>query len=210
MTELEDWQILLGLFRSEGRQLGISSGAVRRLRGFRFFAAYAVVACRVRFSLRETAVQAKLAAIAGVSDVTLLNCLLRSSNAWAQQRENSPPQLNCLDPSISTAAWHSDQEVHLIGMPEIGEIMPPDYKLPSRIFLTLDFKRPLTSQAAAAGVGVQQAAVEEVVAEVSDDDDVCGAAAAEVVAEAAVGLEQEEGAKGPSKNSLRELLDKCE
>ena len=34
MTGLEDWQILLGLFPSEWRQLGRSSGAVRRLRGF--------------------------------------------------------------------------------------------------------------------------------------------------------------------------------
>jgi len=60
------------------QQLAISSGAVRRLHGFpsrdallRMLLLH--VGCG--WSLRETAVQAKLAGIAKISDVTLLNRL---------------------------------------------------------------------------------------------------------------------------------------
>jgi hypothetical protein len=87
MTELDDWPILLQLFPSEWRQMGRSSGAVRRLRGFPSLdallrALLLHVGCG--WSLRETAVQAKLAGIAEVSDVTLLN-RLREAESWLRQ-----------------------------------------------------------------------------------------------------------------------------
>jgi hypothetical protein len=72
----EDWEVLQGLFPSGWEELGRSSGAVARLRGFNslndlFRTLLLHVGCG--WSLRETAVQAKLAGIADVSDVTLLN-----------------------------------------------------------------------------------------------------------------------------------------
>src|SRR6266567_1819446 len=87
MTGLDDWQILLGLLPSEWRQLGRSSGAVRRLRGFPSLDALLrtlLLHVGCGWSLRETAVQAKLAGIAEVSDVTLLN-RLRQSEDWLRQ-----------------------------------------------------------------------------------------------------------------------------
>jgi len=68
-------------------ELGRSSGAVARLRGFNslndlFRTLLLHVGCG--WSLRETAVQAKLAGIADVSDVTLLN-RLRQSEDWLRQ-----------------------------------------------------------------------------------------------------------------------------
>lgn len=80
----EDWQILQGLFPAGWEELGRSSGAVARLRGFNslsdlFRTLLLHVGCG--WSLRETAVQAKLAGIADVSDVTLLN-RLRQSEQW--------------------------------------------------------------------------------------------------------------------------------
>jgi hypothetical protein len=83
MAELENWRVLLGLLPSCWEQLGRSSGAVRRLRGF------ASLECLLHtlllhvgcgWSLRETAVQAKLAGLAEVSDVTLLNRLREAEN----------------------------------------------------------------------------------------------------------------------------------
>src|SRR5437879_2132591 len=87
MAELEDWEILLGLFPPEWRQLGRSSGAVRRLRGFPSLEALLrtlLLHVGCGWSLRETAVQAKLAGIANVSDVTLLN-RLRDAEDWLRQ-----------------------------------------------------------------------------------------------------------------------------
>lgn len=87
MTEPDDWQILLGLFPLEWRQLGRSSGAVRRLRGFSSLDALLrtlLLHVGCGWSLRETSVQAKLAGIAEVSDVTLLN-RLRDSENWLRQ-----------------------------------------------------------------------------------------------------------------------------
>ncbi len=87
MSELEDWQVLLGLFPSEWRQLGRSSGAVKRLRGFPSLEALLrtlLLHVGCGWSLRETAVQAKLAGIAEVSDVTLLN-RLRDAEDWLRQ-----------------------------------------------------------------------------------------------------------------------------
>jgi hypothetical protein len=83
----EDWDVLLGLFPAGWEELGRSSGAVARLRGFNslndvFRTLLLHVGCG--WSLRETAVHAKLAGIADVSDVTLLN-RLRQSEAWLLQ-----------------------------------------------------------------------------------------------------------------------------
>lgn len=83
----EDWCVLLGLFPPNWQELGRSTGAVTRLRGFdsvndvlRTLLLH--VGCG--WSLRETAVQAKLAGIADVSDVTLLN-RLRQAEEWLRQ-----------------------------------------------------------------------------------------------------------------------------
>jgi hypothetical protein len=86
MTELEDWSVLLELLPSGWEQAGRSSGAVRRLRGFVSMEALLhtlLLHVGCGWSLRETAVQAKLAGIADVSDVTLLN-RLRDAELWLQ------------------------------------------------------------------------------------------------------------------------------
>jgi hypothetical protein len=86
-TLREDWQVLLSLFPPGWEELGRSTGAVTRLRGFKslndlFRTLLLHVGCG--WSLRETAVQAKLAGIADVSDVTLLN-RLRQAEDWLRQ-----------------------------------------------------------------------------------------------------------------------------
>src|SRR5258707_10063039 len=83
----EDCDVLLGLFPAGWEELGRSTGAVARLRGFDslndvFRTLLLHVGCG--WSLRETAVQARLAGIATVSDVTLLN-RLRQSEEWLKQ-----------------------------------------------------------------------------------------------------------------------------
>lgn len=83
----EDWRVLQSLFPAGWEELGRGSGAVARLRGFDslndlFRTLLMHVGCG--WSLRETAVQAKLAGIADVSDVTLLN-RLRQSEDWLRQ-----------------------------------------------------------------------------------------------------------------------------
>src|SRR5271166_1008352 len=87
MAELEDWRVLVGFFPSPWQQLGRSSGAVRRLRGFpslEVLLRTLLLHVGCGWSLRETAVQAKLAGIAEVSDVTLLN-RLRDAEDWLRQ-----------------------------------------------------------------------------------------------------------------------------
>src|ERR1017187_5493494 len=87
MVDLEDWQVLLGLFPGDWRELGRSSGAVRRLRGFPSLDALLrtlLLHVGCGRSLRETAVQAKLAGLAAVSDVTLLN-RLRDAENWLRE-----------------------------------------------------------------------------------------------------------------------------
>lgn len=87
MIELDDWPVLLRLFPSDWEQLARSSGAVRRLRGFPSVEALLrtlLLHVGCGWSLRETAVQAKLAGIAEVSDVTLLN-RLRDAENWLRQ-----------------------------------------------------------------------------------------------------------------------------
>lgn len=83
----ENWQVLVALFPNGWEELGRSTGAVARLRGFEslnnlFRALLLHVGCG--WSLRETAVQARVAGIADVSDVTLLN-RLRQAEPWLRQ-----------------------------------------------------------------------------------------------------------------------------
>lgn len=83
----EDWYVLLGLFPADWEELGRRTGAVTRLRGFDSLnnllrTLLLHVGCG--WSLRETAVQAKLAGVAEVSDVTLLN-RLRQAEDWLRQ-----------------------------------------------------------------------------------------------------------------------------
>lgn len=105
MTKLEDWAILQSLLPSGWRDLSRSSGAVRRLRGFSsvddlLHALLLHVGCG--WSLRETSVQARLAGLAEVSDVTLLN-RLRDAEPWLRQMCESLLKDNgvCLQPSIA-------------------------------------------------------------------------------------------------------------
>jgi hypothetical protein len=87
MGDLTDWSVLLGLFPVDWRDLGRSSGAVRRLRGFSSLDAVLrtlLLHVGCGWSLRETAVQAKLAGLAEVSDVTLLN-RLREAEGWLRE-----------------------------------------------------------------------------------------------------------------------------
>jgi transposase len=83
----EDWEVLLGLFPPDWEELGRNAGAVTRLRGFDSLTdllrtLLLHVGCG--WSLRETAVQARMAGIAEVSDVTLLN-RLRQAEDWLRQ-----------------------------------------------------------------------------------------------------------------------------
>jgi hypothetical protein len=83
----ENWRVLLQLFPPGWQELGRRTGAVQRMRGFNSLndllrTLLLHVGCG--WSLRETAVQAKLAGIAAVSDVTLLN-RLRQAEDWLRQ-----------------------------------------------------------------------------------------------------------------------------
>ncbi len=83
----EDWPILRALFPEDWEKYGRDSGAVMRLRGFDSLedllrTLLMHVGCG--WSLRETAARAKLAGIADVSDVTLLN-RLRQSAEWLRR-----------------------------------------------------------------------------------------------------------------------------
>jgi hypothetical protein len=88
MTALrEDWKVLCGLFPADWEALGRSAGAVTRLRGFdscNDLLRTLLLHVGCGWSLRETAVQAKLAGIADVSDVTILN-RLRQAEDWLRQ-----------------------------------------------------------------------------------------------------------------------------
>jgi hypothetical protein len=82
----EDWEVLMGLFPKGWQEQATHSGAVERLRGFSSVEALLrtlLLHVGSGFSLRETAVRAKLADWADVSDVALLK-RLRNSEAWLQ------------------------------------------------------------------------------------------------------------------------------
>ena len=77
----EDWLVLVGMFPPQWEQLARKTGAISRVRGFdsvgdMLRTLLLHVGCG--WSLRETAVQAKLSGIAVVSDVTLMNRLRQS------------------------------------------------------------------------------------------------------------------------------------
>lgn len=81
----ESWHVLLSLFPSDWESQAMRSGAIKRLRGFPSAAAVLrVLLLHVGkgYSLRETAVQAKLSGLADVSDVTILNRLRQSETWW--------------------------------------------------------------------------------------------------------------------------------
>lgn len=83
-TVNEDWHVLAGLLPSDWQHLARTTGAVRRLRGFDSLdAVLRTLLMHVGhgWSLRETVVQAKLAGIAEVSDVALMD-RLRLAEPW--------------------------------------------------------------------------------------------------------------------------------
>ena len=83
----EDWAILRTLFPQGWDMQGRDSGAVTRLRGFdslEHLLRTLLMHVGCGWSLRETAARAKLAGIADVSDVTLLN-RLRQSAEWLRR-----------------------------------------------------------------------------------------------------------------------------
>jgi hypothetical protein len=83
----ENWQTLVSLFPSQWRERAGESGAVERLRGFSSAEGLLrtlLLHIANGFSLRETAVQAKLAHLANVSDVALLK-RLRNSEEWLRR-----------------------------------------------------------------------------------------------------------------------------
>src|ERR1700690_729053 len=80
----ENWQVLLSLFPADWAEEAVGTGAVERLRGFSSPEALLrtlLLHVARGYSLRETAVQAKLADWADVSDVALLK-RLRNSELW--------------------------------------------------------------------------------------------------------------------------------
>ena len=80
----ENWKTLLSLFPPQWQERAGESGAVERLRGFSSAEALLrtlLLHIASGYSLRETAVQAKLADLANVSDVALLK-RLRNSEEW--------------------------------------------------------------------------------------------------------------------------------
>jgi hypothetical protein len=80
----ENWHVLESLFPTGWREAAVRSGAIERLRGFSSPEALLrtlLLHVARGYSLRETAVQAKLANWADVSDVALLK-RLRNSEGW--------------------------------------------------------------------------------------------------------------------------------
>lgn len=82
----EDWNVLSAMFPDGWREAALDHGAVERLRGFSSVDALLrtlLLHVGSGFSLRETALRAKLAEWADVSDVALLK-RLRNSELWLQ------------------------------------------------------------------------------------------------------------------------------
>src|SRR3982751_6299712 len=83
----ENWQTLLSLFPAQWRERAVESGAIERLRGFSSAEALLrtlLLHIANGLSLRETAVQAKLAHLANVSDVALLEAAPEQRGVVAQ------------------------------------------------------------------------------------------------------------------------------
>ena len=80
----EDWNLLLGLLPAEWHQQAVLSGACERLRGFSSTSGLLrtlLLHVGNGYSLRETAVRAKAAGIAEVSDVALMR-RLQKAEGW--------------------------------------------------------------------------------------------------------------------------------
>src|SRR5271157_5406405 len=119
MSELEDWPVLLELLPCGWEQDGRSSGAVKRLRGFSSIEALLhtlLLHVGCGWSLRETAVQAKLAGLAAVSDVTLLN-RLRDAEAWLRQL----CELLLLEQGVALAPTVGGRSVRLLDATVVSE-----------------------------------------------------------------------------------------
>src|ERR1022692_2279094 len=83
----EDWEVLTGLFPNGWREEAGRTGAVERLRGFssaEMLLRTLLLHVGSGFSLRETALRAKLAEWADVSDVSLLK-RLRNCEPWLRR-----------------------------------------------------------------------------------------------------------------------------
>ena len=85
-VENQNWDQLLRLLPANWQQQALDTGAIQRLRGFHSLGALLRtlllhVACG--YSLRETVVQARIAGLAQISDVALLN-RLRQAEDWFQ------------------------------------------------------------------------------------------------------------------------------
>src|SRR5260370_30985689 len=92
----ENWWTVYSLSPPQWRELARDSGAVGRLRGFSSAEALLrtlLLHIANGFSLRETAVQAKLAHLANVSDVALLK-RLRNSEEWLRRVFGAYPPAN--------------------------------------------------------------------------------------------------------------------
>ena len=86
-AEDENWTVLATLLPTDWRRLAFTSGAVARLRGFEDVSQLLrtlLLHVGKGYSLRETAVRAKAAGLASVSDVALLD-RLRSAGPWWRQ-----------------------------------------------------------------------------------------------------------------------------
>jgi hypothetical protein len=83
----EDWHVLKSFFPKNWKKIGIQSGAITRMRGFKtpeHLMRTLLIHLACGFSLRETVVRAKTAKIADISDVALLKRLQICKN-WFHQ-----------------------------------------------------------------------------------------------------------------------------
>ena len=102
-----NWRVLVSLFPAGWQDMGSQSGAIKRLRGFPspdVLLRTLLLHVARGYSLRETALQAKLANWADISDVALLK-RLRNSEGWLRSlcagllRENG---MYCLEAATGT------------------------------------------------------------------------------------------------------------
>jgi hypothetical protein len=115
----EDWQVLLQLFPPNWESLARSTGAVTRLRGFNSvedLLRSLLLHVGSGLSLRETAVHAKLAGIAEVSDVTLMT-RLQQAEEWFRQL----CQLLWLESGVSLQPTVPIHRVRLIDATQVKE-----------------------------------------------------------------------------------------
>jgi hypothetical protein len=116
-TSGKNWKVLLSLLPAGWQQAALECGAVKRLRGFSSFEALLrtlLLHIGLGYSLRETAVRARLADWADVTDVALLK-RMRNSAHWlrflcvALLRESGAIMLEETVGAIANRGWHSYQ-----------------------------------------------------------------------------------------------------